>query len=323
MEETIRRLDNKKQLPLSIIVVDINGLKLVNDGYSHKQGDKLLIKTAELLLSCITKEDFVARRGGDEFIILLPRTKEEKAREISRDITAKSQETKLNEINLSLGVGAATKIEFEQNIYKILHRAEDKVLIDKLIRKKSGKNKLVQNILEILGAKSYETKEHAQRMSRLSKKLGEKIELSQEELTYLSLLASLHDIGKINIAEKILKKPSKLTDSEWKTIKEHPEKGFAIAQAIEEFAPVSESILAHHERWDGEGYPQGLEGEEIPLLARIISIVDAHDVMVNGRPYKEPMSQKEAIKELKRCAGSQFDPKLVEKFIEIIKNEKI
>jgi len=139
MEEIIRRLDNKKQLPLSIIVVDINGLKLVNDGYSHKQGDKLLIKTAELLLSCVTKEDFVARWGGDEFIILLPRTKEEKAREISRDITAKSQKTKLNEINLSLGVGAATKIESEQNIYKILHRAEDKVLIDKLIKKKKFK----------------------------------------------------------------------------------------------------------------------------------------------------------------------------------------
>ncbi|MGM0410723.1 MAG: HD-GYP domain-containing protein, partial [Bacillota bacterium] len=194
------------------------------------------------------------------------------------------------------------------------------VLIDKLTKRKSARNKLLQNMLKTLGAKSYETKEHAERMDNLSVKLGEKIELSREKLNHLSLLASLHDIGKINIDEKILKKTTELNELEWKIIKKHPEKGFAIAHAIEEFSPVAESILAHHERWDGEGYPQGLEGEKIPLLARIVSIVDAYDVMVNGRPYKEPISQKEAIKELIRCSGSQFDPKLVKKFVSMKKN---
>ena len=318
MEEKIKELDNKEQLPLSIIMVDINGLKLVNNGKSHKTGDKLLIKTAEILLSCTAKEDFVARWGGDEFIILLPRTKEKEASKICRDITEKSQKTKLDDISLSLGIGTVTKIEAEQDIYEILHRIEDKVLIDKLTRKKSAKHKLLQNMLETLGAKSNESKEHAQRMNRLSSKMGEKIGLSREELNHLSLLSILHDIGKVNIAEEILKKPSDLTDLEWETIKKHPEKGFAIAMAIKEFAPVADSILAHHERWNGEGYPQGLKEEEIPLLARILSIVDAYDVMINGRPYQEPKSEREAIEEIKKCAGSQFDPELAHKFVEIM-----
>ncbi len=315
MEEVIRKVDNKKQLPLSIIITDINGLKMVNDGYGHKIGDKMLIKTAEVLLSCVKKEDFVARWGGDEFMILLPQTKEKEAQKICQDIEVKCQETNINNINLSLSIGFATKTESKQEIYKILHRAEDKVLIDKLTRKRSSKNMLVQNMLKTLGAKSFETKEHTQRMSRLSLKLGKKVELSREELNHLSLLTTLHDIGKINIDEEILKKSSDLSNSEWESIKKHPEKGFAIAQAIEDFAPVAICILAHHERWDGQGYPQGLKGEEIPLLARIVSIIDAYDVMTNGRPYKKPMSKEDAIKELKRCASSQFDPELVEVFI--------
>lgn len=319
MVEIIRRLDDKNHLPISIIMIDINGLKLVNDGYSHKEGDKLLIKTAEVLLSCVTKQGFVGRWGGDEFVVLLPWTNEEKAMKISDEISIKSDEIMLNEINLSLGIGAATKIDSKQDIYKILHRAEDKVLIDKLIRKKSGRNKLLQNMLKTLGAKSHETKEHAERMEQLSVKLGRKIGLSREKLNHLSLIASLHDIGKINIEEEILKKPSELNELEWETIKKHPEKGFAIAHAIEEFSPAAEGILAHHERWDGQGYPRKLGGEEIPLLARIVSIVDAFDVMVNGRSYQESRSQKKAINELIRCAGGQFDPELVGEFVEMMK----
>jgi len=175
---------------------------------------------------------------------------------------------------------------------------------------------MVQNMLKILGAKSYETKEHAERMRRLSLKTGKKVGLSEKQLTQLSLLANLHDIGKINIDEKILKKPSALSNHEWEKIKEHPIKGFAIAQSIEEFTPVAKLILAHHEHWDGGGYPEGLKGEDIPYLARIISIIDAYDVMTHDRPYSKAVSKEEALAEIKRCAGTQFDPKLAEIFLE-------
>ncbi len=316
MEETIKKMDNKKQLPLSIIVADINGLKLVNDTYGHEVGDELLIATAELLSSCVTNKAMVARWGGDEFVILLPQTNEKEAKKISHNITAKCQETKVNEVNLSLGIGTATKKVSQQDIYKVLHSAEDKMMVDKLMIKRSSKNDMVQNMLKILEAKSYETKEHAERMRRLSLKTGKKVGLSEKQLTQLSLLAKLHDIGKINIEEKILEKPSALSDQEWDKMKEHSIKGSAIAQSIEEFVPVAKLILTHHEHWDGGGYPEGLEGEEIPYLARLISIIDAYDVMTNERPYSEAVSKEEALAEIKDCAGSQFDPELAELFVE-------
>ncbi|MFW6278758.1 MAG: PAS domain S-box protein, partial [Bacillota bacterium] len=318
MEKEIENLNKGTNLPLSFIMTDINGLKLINEAYGHQKGDEVLRKTADLLSSCARKKDTVARWAGDEFIIILPRTKDKTARQICRSIRDKCRGTYEDDIPLSLGIGYATRTDMEEDIYDILHKAENNVNKDKLTKTKSTKNKLVQNMLETLGAKSYETKEHARRMTNFALKLGEEIGLTEERLNHLSLLATLHDIGKVNISEAILKKPSRLTDSEWEKVKEHTEKGYAIASSIEEFSPVAESILAHHERWDGQGYPRGLSGEEIPLLARIISIVDAYDVMIYGRPYKKPMEKEAALQELKRCAGSQFDPELVAKFVDII-----
>ncbi len=318
MEKEIKRVDSKEKLPLGIIMADINGLKIINEAYSYQKGDEILIEAADILRSCVRGDDILARWDGDEFVILLPETKEQQTKRIAERIRKKAKETQDKDISISLGIGYALKTNSDQDIYEVLHKAEDVVDRDKLTKNRSIKNRLVQNMLNTLGAKSYETKEHAQRMTNFSYKLGKKIGLSNGKLNNLSLLATLHDVGKVNIAEEILKKPDSLTDEEWKLIKQHTEKGYSIASAIKEFTPVAEGILAHHERWDGDGYPQGLAGEKIPLLARIISIVDAYDVMTNGRPYKEPMSKEEAIKELKRCAGSQFDPGLVEEFIEVI-----
>ena len=126
----------------------------------------------------------------------------------------------------------------------------------------------------------------------------------------------MHDIGKIAVAEEILNKPGKLNEEEWEIIKKHTETGFRITSNLEDFAHISHEILHHHERWDGSGYPESLAGEEIPLLSRMLTIIDSYDVMISGRPYKEAMTEKEAEAELKRCADSQFDPELVDKFID-------
>ena len=158
-------------------------------------------------------------------------------------------------------------------------------------------------------------------MTEYAHKLGDKINLINGMLNNLSLLATLHDIGKVTLSEDILKKPGDLTDEEWEIIQEHPERGYVIASASEEFAPIARKILCHHERWDGDGYPEGISGEEIPILARIISIVDAYDVMTNGRPYKGSMSKNEALKEIGECAGSQFDPELADQFVELMADE--
>jgi len=142
-------------------------------------------------------------------------------------------------------------------------------------------------------------------------------------LNDLSLLSSLHDIGKIAITEEILLKKTRLTEEEWEAIKKHPVIGSNIAKSTTQIAHVADGILYHHEWWDGSGYPKGLKGENIPIEARIISIVDAYDVMRNGRPYKRKMSKTEAVMELKRCSGTQFDPNLVEIFLSKVLDARV
>ena len=318
MEKKIKEYNKNNYLPLSIISADFNGLKLINHGYGHKKGDEILKKTANLLSSSIREKDILARWAGDEFIILSPETSEKEAEKIIDKIRENTNKTKENEIPISLALGFVSKTDVNSDIYQLLYETEKMMDRDKLTKSKSAKNKLVENMLSTLGTKSNETREHATRMTNEAAKLGNAIGLKNGRLNNLFLLATLHDIGKITISEDILNKKGSLTDKEWEVIKEHPERGYNIAKSTAEFAPVAKYILAHHERWDGTGYPQGLNGEEIPLLARIIAIVDAFDVMTHSRAYKEPMSKKEAIKELKRCAGTQFDPNLVQKFIKII-----
>jgi HD-GYP domain-containing protein (c-di-GMP phosphodiesterase class II) len=155
-------------------------------------------------------------------------------------------------------------------------------------------------------------------MTKLAFDFGEKLGLTESDQNRLSLLATLHDIGKINISESILNKVDKLTDQEWEVMKKHTEQGYKIASSSEEFASVAEEIFSHHENWDGSGYPRQLQQKEIPYLARIISLVDAYDVMTHERPYSKAMSKEEAIKEIKKCSGTQFDPELAAKFIEML-----
>ena len=315
MEEKLKSL-NEDELPASLLMIDINGLKTINDTYGHEKGDELLVKTSRLLRKISRKEDVLARWAGDEFVILQPNTELDEARELRRKIENKVREIE-TDIPVSLAIGISCKTETDENIFTSLHEAEDSMDYYKLTSEKSARNKLLSNLLSTLGAKSDETREHAVRMSEYATQLGRRIDLNQDKMNKLTLLATLHDIGKVTISEEILTRPGELNEEEWEIIRDHPRKGYSIASSTDEFSTVAEGILYHHERWDGQGYPQGLSGKEIPLLARIISIVDAFDVMTNGRPYKEPLSEEEALKEIEDCAGTQFDPVLARKFVEM------
>ncbi|MBS3810624.1 MAG: diguanylate cyclase [Halanaerobiales bacterium] len=321
LSEEVKRLNTERQLPISIIMLDINDLKIINDSLGYNKGDELIVKTAKILKDSVRKEDILARYGGDEFVILLTQTRREKAVEIMERIKRRCEKTNEEELSVSLGAGIATKNNVEQDIDNIFKKANNALNQNKLLDNRSRKNRLVLNLLNTLSTKSDETRNHAARMADLAYKLGIKLGIPHSELDRLSLLASLHDIGKISISEEILIKPGELTEEEWEIIREHPERGYKIASASEEFAVIAQEILAHHERWDGEGYPQGLQGENIPYLARIISIIDAYDVMTHARPYSKAISKQEALAEIKRCAGSQFDPKLAEIFVEMMKEK--
>ncbi|KUO50296.1 MAG: hypothetical protein APF76_11335 [Desulfitibacter sp. BRH_c19] len=317
-EEEIRRLDTDRQLPFSIIVADLNGLKLVNDTYGHSVGDEMLVKSAEVLKKSCREEDIVARWGGDEFVILLPQTSANQVGAICKRIIKKCNETYVEDIPCSMALGVATKNSGEKDIPELLKEAEYIMYKNKLTESKSAKSVLFKAILKTLEEKSHETESHVRQMQFIGMKIGEKLGLPESEMSRLYLLISMHDIGKINIPEDILRKKGNLTQEEWEIIKKHPEIGCRITRSTEEFAHVAGDILCHHEKWDGSGYPRGIKKTEIPLLARIIAIADAYEVMCNGRPYKAPLSQKEIIDEFKNCAGSQFDPDLVKLLIEIL-----
>ncbi len=322
LEEEMERLDTERQLPISIIMLDINGLKFVNDSFGHKEGDQLIKRAANIISSCCRKEDIVARFGGDEFVLLLPQTPEFEAEKIHKRILSRCEQTKEDRISVSLSLGVAAKGNPGESLKEVLNLAEDRMYKNKLFKSKSSRGVLISILLKTLGEKSHETEEHTQRLNWLAQKVGEKIGLPPSELDRLLLLISLHDIGKINIPETILCKPSELNELEWEFVKKHPETGYRIARSTAEFSHVASEILAHHEWWDGTGYPKGLKGEQIPLLSRIAAVVDAFDVMTNYRPYKKTLSTREAREELNRCAGTQFDPEIMEVLVKIIREEQ-
>ncbi|MBN1299004.1 MAG: diguanylate cyclase [Actinobacteria bacterium] len=318
LEEEMSRLDTKRQLPMSIIMADVNGLKLINDTYGHSMGDKMLKKIAAILKKSCRKEDIVSRWGGDEFVICLTQTSKEQADKLCCRIGTLCSKSIIKDIPISLALGSATKYDTDKSVEDLLKEAEDAMYNQKLSESRSAKNALINAFLKALEEKSFETEDHIKNMQGFALKLGNKLSLLGHEINRLMLLVMLHDIGKINVPKNILIKKGLLSQKEWEIIKEHPHTGYRIALATSEFSYLAEDILSHHERWDGSGYPRGLKGVQIPLLSRIVSIVDAYEVMINKRSYKNPLSVKEAIAELKRCAGKQFDPELVNIFISII-----
>ncbi|NLY70730.1 MAG: PAS domain S-box protein [Clostridiales bacterium] len=321
-EAELKRMNNEKMLPLSVIIGDINGVKFINDAFGHAAGDKIIIETARILKECCREGDVLARTGGDEFSILMPNTDNLMASKVLNRIqnAIKRFNTKnTDEIyQLSVSLGCATKVSIDEDIKEILKIAEGHMYQRKLLEQSSAHSAIVASIKATLFEKSHETEEHAQRLIALTKAIGTSLNLSQAELDKLELLASLHDIGKVGIRDDILTKPTKLNEKEWAEIKRHPEIGYRIAKTSLELAPIAEGILSHHEWWNGKGYPQGLKGENIPLISRIVSVVDAYDAITNDRPYRKALTHKEAIKIIKQNAGIQFDPLIVKIFIEIV-----
>jgi diguanylate cyclase (GGDEF)-like protein/PAS domain S-box-containing protein len=322
LEIEMERLDTARQLPLAVIMADLNGLKLVNDTYGHETGDGMLKTAATIIRNSCREEDIIARWGGDEFVVLLPQTAAEEARVICKRITESCRGAFVEDVPVSIALGIATKTSETKNLIETLQEAENEMYRQKLTESRSTKSAVVTSLLNTLAAKSFETEEHTRGMQKIAQKIGAKLNLPDSELHRLELLITLHDIGKINISEAILSKKSSLTDDEWEAIKKHPEIGCRIAMATEEFAHVAEDILAHHERWDGMGYPQGLKGSSISLPARIVAIADAYEVMSHGRPYKKAMSDNEIIAEFKRCSGNQFDPELAEILLSILEADQ-
>ncbi len=314
-EKVLVNIYKDRDFLLNFIICDLNGLKLVNDAFGYSEGDRLIKRVAKILKYCAREEDIIARWGEDEFFILLPRSTEEDVEEVLDKINRICLKTKDQKIPLNISIGTSARENKNQNLGEVIKEAENNMYKNKLLKRKSVYNSIILSLERILWEKNRETKEHADRLRKLSIELGRIINLPQNKLDELELLSALHDIGKVGIPDRILMKKGRLNSKEWKIIKRHPEIGYKIAESTPQIASIADDILSHHEWWNGSGYPQGLKGEQIPVNACIVSIVDAYDVMTFGRHYRPPVSDEEAKEELIRCSGTQFSPVLVDKFV--------
>lgn len=321
-EEELSRLDTKRQLPISLIIGDINGLKLINDAFGHSMGDRALKRAAEIMTNSFRDEDIISRVGGDEFIILLPMTTEKTAMEIVERVKRICENNPLDYIKINISFGIATKTTIDEDINNIYKKAEDRMYFNKLKESKEAKISMINFLKHRLEKITYETKSHYDRLRELTMMMADALKLSETEKGELRLLCEFHDIGKIGVSKSILQKEGKLNSEEWENVKRHSEIGYYIAKQIKGASSIDELILIHHERWDGNGYPGLLKNDKIPLVARIFALADAYDVMVNDRPFKTRITKSAALNEIKEQSGKQFDPTLAEIFINLMEKEK-
>ena len=315
-EEELKQLDIKENLPITIVMGDINGLKLINDSFGHATGDELLKKAVEIMKKGCREGDMVARLGGDEFVIIMPKTDNKEALDIVDHIKDLVSYEKVSNVDLSISFGYDTKVIERQAASEILVNAENHMYRHKLYERSSMRSKIIDIILNTLFEKSNRELLHSKRVSELCEAIAIKMNLATDEVNRIIIAGLVHDIGKIGTDEKILNKAGSLNEEERNEIEKHPETGWRILSSTNEFSELAQFILEHHEKWNGQGYPNGLKGEEISIVARIITIADSFDAMTRDRSYRRGLSEKDAIMEIKRCSGTQFDPDIAKVFVE-------
>lgn len=330
--------------PLSLIMIDIDDFKLFNDTHGHQKGDDLLVQIGQIITNSAPQSGFAARYGGEEFVVVLPGLNSTKTVNLAENIRHKIDtnifygEEHQPAGKLTVSCGVATAPEYAKTPEELIQRADQALyrakslsknrvelyssVFEELLKTARGEEKNLinsfQTLLQVINAKDRYTYGHSERVMEYSVKLAGEINLPDSDITLLRYAAFLHDIGKIEIDRNLLNKADILNDREFNTIQQHCRWGSEIVKAVPLLDKTTSIILHHHENYNGSGYPHGLSGENIPLLARIIRVADSYDAMTSNRPYRKAMSNDEALEEIKRCSGTMFDPKLVPHFLNIM-----
>jgi diguanylate cyclase (GGDEF)-like protein/PAS domain S-box-containing protein len=316
IEDSMERLDTARNYPFTIMMIDINSLKLTNDAFGHQLGDQVLINVAESVKKACREDDIVGRLGGDEFIILLPRTDKGDAEKLRDRIKELVSKLEIGPMQVSVSVGLSTKTSDTKTMSDIINEADSVMYRDKIKNAKETQNHIIRVILENINRRHDSEKIHSKRVSTYCVKLAIEMGYGKRIAEDVKKAGELHDIGKIVILEELLNKTEPLTEEDLILFRQHPETSYQLLKSTDEYAYLAEIILHHHERWDGSGYPKGLVGEDIPLLSRIIAVADTYEAMTGERPYSRSMVSERAAEELKSIAGTQLDPELVKVFVD-------
>ncbi len=308
--------------PVSVAVCNVDGMNAINEAYGTGFGDSAMRNIARYIRRRVGDKVFCAKIDNGDLVVVLEGMSNSDAATLLEAIEKDISDFYEN-MPVSIEFGVATKEDSELSIEKALTNARASMQKKKMLKDKSASSSLVDSLKQTLCESDFQTEEHVERTREMAARLGREMGISDSDIGRLELLAVLHDIGKVAIPQDIIKKQGKLTPEERAIIEQHTVKGYRIAKSSAELEDIAEGILSHHEKWDGTGYPNGLKGEEIPLIARIISAVDSHDVMVNDRPYHKAMPEADAIAELIRCSGTQFDPQVVEIFVKLLEREEL
>lgn len=315
-EAYVRDLRLDEHQAVTVAFGDVNGLRILNEAFGREEGDRLLRRIAQIMLKSLRREDYVSRVGGDEFaLILFDRTEEEISSLLSSLMAEISSMEMMGSVKPTISFGVSPLSREKDNINEAIKRAEKDVATRKLVDSPQLRGQAVYAIINTLHEKNKREESHSVRVSELCEKLAKAYGMGTMAAAEMRLVGLLHDIGKIAIHESILNKEGKLSTDEWKEMQRHAEIGYRILNSVEDMASLAHYVLAHHERFDGKGYPKGLKAEAIPLQARIITIVDAYDAMTAPRTYREVVSMQDAAREIKRCSGKQFDPDLARLFV--------
>lgn len=315
-EDELARIDTQEFLPITLIMIDVNGLKLTNDAFGHTSGDSLLVKVANIIRSTCGPEDTAARIGGDEFVLLLPKSDAKNAENRISLIKQAIAHEKVSGIILSVSIGYAVKTDISEDIRVVLRKADENMYKNKLGESPNMRSKTIELIMNTLYEKNSDEMLHSQRVSSLCEKLARQMNFNGIEINQIKLAGLMHDIGKIGIDERILNNPKMLTAHEWSELRRHSEISYRILSSVNEYAEVADCVLAHHERWDGKGYPKGLSHTEISIKSRIISVADSYDAMTSDHLYRKGLSKEEAVAEIIKCSGTQFDEDVARIFVE-------
>lgn len=318
LNDFIKNLDDKLSMPLTIMVVDVNGLKLTNDAFGHSTGDELLRTVAGICKEVTRIGDIVCRTGGDEFVLLLPNSDRAQAKALKDRIVSVASKTHVDSLQVSLAIGYSVMRSSEDHFEELFTEADNNMYRNKLRYGKTVKKRTMEKLVHKLGRTHPEVTLHSQAVATLASKFAQALGYDEKQMEKVYTAGKFHDIGKVMVPKELLHRMGKLSDKELTQVRKHAEIGYQLLKEVDDYKHLAEIVLSHHEWWNGTGYPQNIKGKDIPEASRIIAIADAYETMTGKHSYRQPMSKEEAILELRKYAGTQFDPELTELFIEKI-----